>query len=104
MQKHKLLWTMALITVSLPLFPSPAYAYIDPGTTGSIFAVLAPFIAILLGFLGFLVRPFRRFFACLVAKLRGNREPRSPTANEQPIHSEPANEEQRKGRDEGLKD
>ncbi|MFC1869967.1 hypothetical protein ACFLYE_01700 [Chloroflexota bacterium] len=71
MRKQKLLWIPGLTVVLLILFPHPAYAYIDPGTTGNIFAMLAPLIAIFLAFLGFLIRPFREFFTSIVTKLRG---------------------------------
>ena len=89
MQKRKLLWIVALAVVFSLLFPRPAYAYIDPGTTGSIFAILAPFIAIFLAFLGFLIRPFRRFFISIVAKLRGKPGAESLASNEQPVSSSP---------------
>ncbi len=84
---------MGLIAVALLLLlPRPAYAYIDPGTTGSIFAMLAPFIAIFLAFLGFLIRPFRRFFSSIVARLRGNPGAESPADSEQPESDEPSND------------
>jgi hypothetical protein len=92
MQKRKLLWIVALAVVFPLLFPHPAYAYIDPGTTGSIFAILAPFIALLLAFLGFLFRPFRRFFTSIIAKMRGNPGVESPTSNEPPVSSPPDEE------------
>jgi hypothetical protein len=92
MQKRKLLWIVALAVVFPLLFPRPAYAYIDPGTTGSIFAILAPFIAILLAFLGFLIRPFRRFFVSIIARLRGNPEAKSLASSEPPVSGEPGEE------------
>ena len=103
MQKHKLLWIVALAVVSLLLFPRPAYAYIDPGTTGSIFAILAPFIAIFLAFLGFLIRPFRRFFTSIVAKLRGKPEAKSLASNEQPVSDPPDEEKSQEDASEDLK-
>jgi len=48
------------------------YAYIDPGTTSSIFSVLAPVISFLLVILGFLFKPLmhlvRRFKPSLSKK------------------------------------
>ena len=84
MRKHRLLWIVVLTVVLLLLLPHPAYAYIDPGTSGSIFAVLAPLIAIFLAFLGFLIRPFRRFVASIVAKFRGTPRAESLPSNDQP--------------------
>ena len=78
MRKHRLLWIVVLTAVLLLLLPHPAYAYIDPGTSGSIFALLAPFVAIFLAFLGFMIRPFRRLVASIVAKLRGGSRASSP--------------------------
>lgn len=37
----------------------PALAYIDPGTTQSLFAILAPVIALFGAFLGYVLWPFR---------------------------------------------
>ena len=94
MPKHRLLWIMVL-SVSLSLsFSRPVYAYIDPGTTGSIFAMLAPFIAIFLAFLGFLIRPFRMFFISLFYKLRGSSGDESEDSEEETESVDsPTNEE-----------
>ena len=93
MKKHRLLWMVVLAIALILLLPRPAYAYIDPGTTGSIFAMLAPFIAIFLAFLGFLIRPIRRFFVSLVAKLRGSPGTGSLASNEQPVSGKPPEDE-----------
>lgn len=53
------------------LFSRNAYAYIDPGTTSSVFAMLAPLLSMFLVFLGFLFRPFKRVFRFLIDKFRG---------------------------------
>ena len=82
MRKHRLLWIVVIAVLFSLLIPRPTYAYIDPGTTGSIFAILAPFIVLILAFLGFLIRPFRRFFASIVAKLHGDSRVESPESNE----------------------
>lgn len=71
MQKYKLLGAAALAILSLLSVPRPAYAYLDPGTTGSIFAFLGPLLVMFLGFLGFMIRPIRSFFASIGTKLRG---------------------------------
>ena len=78
MRKRRFLWIVALGVVFLLLFPYPVCAYIDPGTTSSIFAILAPFITIFLVSLGFLVRPFRRFFTSILTKRRGKTKTESP--------------------------
>ena len=84
MGKRRLLWTVVLAIVLLLFLAHPAYAYFDPGTTGTIFSMFAPFIAIILAFLGFLIRPFRRFVASIVAKLRGTPRAESLPSNDQP--------------------
>ena len=83
MRKHRLLWIAVLAAVLLLSIPRPAYAYMDPGTTGSIFVILAPFIAIFLAFVGFLIRPFRRLFASIVARVRGTPRAESLPSNDQ---------------------
>jgi len=65
----------------------------DPGTTGSIFAWLAPVIVIFVGFLGLLlrpvrillIRPFARVSEFIHAKLLGGPRSESPASNEQPV-------------------
>jgi hypothetical protein len=84
MPKRRLIWIVVLAVLLSLSFTRPAYGYIDPGTTGSIFAMLAPFIAIFLAFLGFLIRPIRVFFISMFAKLRGNPGSESPASGEQP--------------------
>ncbi len=85
MQKQNVAVMALLVLVLLLLFPRPAYAYMDPGTTGSVFAMLAPFIAIFLAFLGFLIRPFRRFIVSILAKLRGHSTAQPLRDDEQPV-------------------
>jgi hypothetical protein len=104
MRKHRLLWIAVLAAVLLLSIPRPAYAYMDPGTTGSIFVILAPFIAIFLAFVGFLIRPFRRLFASIVARVRGGRRVESIANNEQPLSGEPTDDEKsRENTSEDLK-
>jgi hypothetical protein len=85
MQKQRLLWIVALAGVLLLLLPRPAHAYMDPGTTGSIFALLAPFFTVFLAFLGFLIRPIRRFFASIITKVLGGSRAESITDSEQSV-------------------
>ena len=82
MRRHRLLLIAVLPSVVFLSLPCPAYAYIDPGTTGSVFAFLAPFLAIFVAFLGFLIRPFRRFIGSLLTKLRGVSGTTSDSAGE----------------------
>ncbi len=98
MQKQNVAVMVVLVLVLLLLFPRPVYAYMDPGTTGSVFAMLAPFIAIFLAFLGFLIRPFKRFVVSIVAKLRGGLRAESPADNQQPVSGDAPNS-QRGGED-----
>lgn len=93
MRKHRLLWIAALAVALLFSLARPAHAYIDPGTTGSALAMLAPFIAVFLAFLGFLIRPFRRFFSSMSTKLRGNSGAESITSDEQSAADEPSDDE-----------
>ncbi len=81
MQKRRILWIVVLSSALSLSFTHPAYGYIDPGTTGSIFGMLAPFIAIFLAFLGFLIRPVRVFFVSLFYKLRGKPETETETVD-----------------------
>ena len=94
MNKHRLLWIVVLSVMLSLSYTQPVYAYIDPGTTGSVFAMLAPFFAIFLAFLGFLIRPFRMFFISLFAKLRGNPEAESPASEEQSESDDSSNDEE----------
>lgn len=64
--------------IILVLFCEPGFAYIDPRTTSPVIGVLAPsllillvFLGLVLFFLGFLFRPFRKFFRLLFNKIRG---------------------------------
>ena len=98
MKKHNVAVMVVLVLVLLFLLPRPAYAYMDPGTTGSVFAMLAPFIAIFLTFLGFLIRPFKRFVVSMVTKLRGGLKAESPADNKQPVPDYAPNS-QRSGED-----
>lgn len=72
MKRRRMLGIAVLTAVLQLLYAYPAQAYIDIGTTGSMFAVLAPFAAVGLAFLGFLIRPFRVFIMSLVARFRGD--------------------------------
>ncbi|HUT36210.1 MAG TPA: hypothetical protein VNE39_22165 [Planctomycetota bacterium] len=63
--------------LSAPLLSSAAgaaLAYVDPATTTSLFAILAPILAMLGIFLGFLVWPFRKALGALFHKKKGGEE------------------------------
>jgi len=51
-------WTLLMLLAWL-VVPNVAHAYIDPGTTQSLFAILAPVLALFGLFLGYLLWPFR---------------------------------------------
>ncbi|NQT88616.1 hypothetical protein HQ560_17755 [bacterium] len=57
------------------LVPRPAFAYLDPNTTSSLFAVLAPVIALFGVFLGYLVWPFRYVLTGIFSKKKADAEP-----------------------------
>ena len=97
MPKRRLLWIVLLAVLLSLSLTRPAYAYIDPGTTGSIFAMLAPFIAIFLAFLGFLIRPIRVFFISIFARLRGNKGADSPASEEQSESVDSPDDEESRG-------
>ena len=88
MRNWKLLWisVMALLAAGFP--SHAAHAYMDPGTTGtffgSIWGMLAPFFALCLVFLGFLIRPVRMFVASAIAKLLGRSTAEPVETDEQP--------------------
>jgi hypothetical protein len=85
MKKRRLVETVVPVILLSIVFPRFAYAYMDPGTTGSIFALFAPFFAIFLAFLGFLIRPVRRFFMSIFAKLRMGAKTESLVSDERPV-------------------
>lgn len=66
--KYWKLRMFAPFILMLLLFSHKAYGYIDPGTTSAIFGILAPLFSMLLVFLAFLIRPFRRFFRFVIDK------------------------------------
>ncbi len=55
--------------------PRPAFAYLDPNTTSSLFSVLAPVIALFGVFLGYLVWPFRYVLTGIFCKKKSDPEP-----------------------------
>ncbi len=88
MRQHMLLRILAL-TILVTLFvPYPAHAYIDipaaaAGSSGAIWAVIAPFVAMGVAFLGLMIRPVRMFFRSLIGKLLGWSGTGSIAADEQ---------------------
>ena len=89
MRRHKLLGTLVLAVLLTFFLPCPAHAYIDPGTTGSVisgsaWAVIAPFLAMGVAFLGLMIRPVRMFFASLITKLLGGSRAEPIENDEQP--------------------
>ncbi|MBI5183613.1 MAG: hypothetical protein HY999_04555 [Nitrospinae bacterium] len=61
---------LLVIGLILSLSSRTAHGYIDPGTTSSIFAILAPLFSMIILFLGFLFRPIKRFFILLINTFR----------------------------------
>lgn len=93
MEKHSILWMVVPTIAGVLWIPDPVGAYLDPGTTGSIFAWLAPVIVIFAGLLGLLLRPvrvlvlrtFTTFFGFIHGKLLGEPRAESPASNGQPV-------------------
>ena len=56
---------LTMLVLACLLVPNAAYAYIDPGTTQSLFAVIAPLLALVGLFLGYLLWPFRTALSAL---------------------------------------
>jgi len=84
MSKLRLFVIVILVIASSLLYPRPAYAYMDPGVTMPIFAILAPIFAMALAALAFMVRPFRRFIMSGINKLRGHPGDEDAETSEQP--------------------
>ncbi|MEW5722081.1 MAG: hypothetical protein AB1896_03175 [Thermodesulfobacteriota bacterium] len=59
-----------LILIPLVLAAAEAQAYIDPGTGGYVYSLLAPFVAMGAAALAFFLRPVRRFFVHLYRLVR----------------------------------
>ena len=55
--------------------PADKLAYIDPSTGGMLFQILAAAFALFSGFIFFLSRQIKTFFARLRRKMRGEPEP-----------------------------
>ena len=96
MKRDRLAKMVLLITGVLLLFPSPVYAYMDPGTTGSIFSMLAPFIAVIIGVIGFLLLPFRRSFKAILTRILGESEDEPAADNGQPAPDDTPDEHENK--------
>ena len=57
-----------LLTITAIFVPHPAYAYLDPGTSGSLFSFFPQFLTIIAVIFGFLVRPFKKLIQKLTKK------------------------------------
>lgn len=79
-----------LALLALCLAPSHAWAYIDPGTTQSLFAILAPVIALFGAFIGYVLWPFRYV---LFRAFRKSKPEESAAQPEAPASQEPPKEE-----------
>ena len=68
MTRTRLSMPLVLAGFTLYFLSRPAYGYIDPGTTGSLFGILAPLLSLLAVFIGFVLWPFRKVLTGLFAK------------------------------------
>jgi len=84
MNKLRLIGIVILAIAASLLYPRSAYAYMDPGVTMPIFAILAPVFAIVLAALAFMVRPFRRSIMSAINKIRGRPGDEGAGTSEQP--------------------
>ncbi len=76
------------------LLPRAAEAYIDPGTTQSLFAILAPLLAIFGVFLGYMLWPFRTALSALFSRGKAS-EDDAAAAEDDPAPTEPEQEADR---------
>lgn len=84
MSRYQPVTILVLFLIILVLFCEPVFAYIDPKTTSPVLGVVAPsllillvFLGLVLLFLGFLFRPFRRFFRFIFNKVSGRSDSES---------------------------
>ncbi len=71
------------------LVPRPAFAYLDPNTTSSLFSVLAPVIALFGVFLGYLVWPFRYILTGIFSKKKTDAVPEAEPEPEPELETQP---------------
>ncbi len=87
---------IVLALLGVLLAPRLAHAYVDPGTTQSIFAVLAPILALLGVFLGYLLWPFRYILYRIFGRKKKTEETAEKPAGEEassPAADEPPKQE-----------
>lgn len=89
MRRYMLLGILVLAILVALFLPHPAYAYMDipavaAGSSGAVWAIIAPFIAMGIAALGLMIRPVRMFFASLTAKLLGGSKAEPIGTDEQP--------------------
>lgn len=90
----KPLRTLTVLLILVLLVPKAAYAYIDPGTTQSLFAILAPLLAIFGVFLGYMLWPFRTALSALFGRGKASEEG-AAAAEDDPAPTEPEQEADR---------
>jgi len=75
---------LVILTAAVVLWAGPAWAYIDPGTGGYVYSMVAPLLALAGAGLAFVFRPVRRvfgrFFSLLKPGRAKDRPPDDPTA------------------------
>ncbi len=59
-----------LVIVMILAWPISAWAYIDPGTGGYVYSMVAPLLALAAGGVAFVFRPVRRLFGQLFSWLK----------------------------------
>ncbi|HPD16614.1 MAG TPA: hypothetical protein PLE19_16795 [Planctomycetota bacterium] len=75
---------IAIALLGMLLAPRAAEAYIDPGTTQSLFTFLAPVFALLGVFLGYVLWPFRYAIFHLFRKAKPPSDAPPPASEEPP--------------------
>ena len=65
--------TLILATAAVLLWVQPAWAYLDPGTGGYVYSMMAPLLAMAGAALAFLFRPVRAVFGRIFGIFRKNK-------------------------------
>jgi len=72
---------LLVLTVTLAAVRQ-AYGYIDPGTTSSMFALLAPLVSVFALFLGYALWPFRKVLWSILRKKKDVEDSGAEPAND----------------------
>ena len=68
---------------AVQLFSLPAHAYIDPGTTGTVFGAIGAVLGPIIVFIGLLLRPIKNLILKIWQKMNGTKKETETTPEEQ---------------------